>query len=190
MQLALVEKALPYSAASQADEQSRAAFSQQLGSAAGKNQGYRIDAGEYGLGFAQRIQPGREGLNPGERGEQQLFITPAGWCAAQRDGCRQRRVVVVLTKSPPQQSVAVPALDIGKVFELEALFGDIRQQEKQVGPMLPEVGGECLQAHRFIGELALDLDVARTPAVRCEKGAIEQQNTLGSHQVFILVMMS
>jgi hypothetical protein len=41
-----------------------------------------------------------------------------------------------------------------------------------------------------MAEFALDLDAAAIPAVRREAGTIEQEDTLGGHQVFILVMMS
>jgi hypothetical protein len=56
--------------------------------------------------------------------------------------------------------------------------------------MLPQIGAESLQAYRLMTELALELDTTGTPAVRREDGAIEKENALCGHQVFILVMMS
>ena len=149
-----------------------------------------MDAGKYGLRFAQRIQPGGEGFNPGEGGEQHFLVTPSFAGAAQRDCRRQRRVVVILAEAPLQQGGAVPALDIGKIFELEAFLGNVRQQVKDAGAMLLQVGGERFQPRRFATEFTLVPDAAGTPVVRREDGAVEQENALVSHQVFILVMMS
>jgi|GEM_PF-4755841 len=131
MQLALVEKGLPHPAAGHADKQHRAVADEELGGEPGQHQRHGIDAGKYGLGIAQRIQPGREGLDPGECGEQQFFIAPAGLGAPQRDGRGQRRIVEILAEAPLQQGGAIATLDIGNIFELEAFFGNVREQVKQ-----------------------------------------------------------
>jgi acyl CoA:acetate/3-ketoacid CoA transferase alpha subunit len=108
----------------------------------------------------------------------------------ERNRERQRRAVEVLTQAPLEQGIAIAALDIGQVFQLETFLGDVREQEEQAAAMLFEVSRECFQARRLVAELGFELDAAGSPIVGGESGAVSQQYAFRRHQVFILVMMS
>ncbi len=190
MQLARIEEALSHAAATQRDKQDRPRGSQQLADASGKHQGNRIYPGEIGLCRAQRLQPGREGLDPRQRGEQDFLIAPAGRRAPQRHRGRQGSVVVVLCQPALQQGLAVSPLHIGQALQLKAFLDGVRQQVKNAALVFLQVGGERLQPGRFGTELAFGTDTTGMPVMRREQVAIEQEDAFVGHQVFILVMMS
>jgi hypothetical protein len=190
MQFSLVEEGLSHAAAGQADEQDGSAIVQQQRGESGQHQRQGIDAGEYGLGLAQGIQPGREGFYPGQRREQDFLVAPSVLGAAEGNGRRQGGVVVILAEATLQERGAVGPLDIGQVLQLEAFFGNVGEHEEQAGLVLLEVAGEGFETCRFAAEFALEFDAPGVPVMRRKDGTVEKENALGGHQVFILVMMS
>ena len=153
-------------------------------------QRHGVHAGKDGLGFAQGIQPRSEGFRPRQCREENSFVAPSILGAPERNRERQRRAVEVLTQAPLEQGIAIAALDIGQVFQLETFLGDVREQEEQAAAMFFEVSRECFQARRLVAEFGFELDAAGSPMVGGESGAVSQQYAFRRHQVFILVMMS
>jgi hypothetical protein len=133
MQLALVEEALSHAAAGQGDQQDRPAFAQQLADrirqAPAEPNRPRQDWLPPRAGYPARVK-----VSTRVSAANRIFSSRrpvAG--AAQRDGRRQGGVVVILAEPALQQRVAVSALDIGQVLQLEAFLGGVRQQVEKAG---------------------------------------------------------
>jgi len=189
-QLALIEKVLSNPGGGQRDEQHRVAAGQPARRMGGKHQRYRVNAGKNRALLAQRVEPGRQRIRTGQRGEENFFVAPAAAGAAEGQRRGKWRAVKILTQATGNQCRTVAALDGGQVFELKAFVGNVGKQIKQTAAMLFEVDGKGGLPFRVGRKCLLVFDPALVRAVGQQADAVEQQDALGRHQVFILVMTS
>ena len=115
----------------------------------------RIDAGEGDVGAAESVEPGREEVAIGQRGEQDTFFLALRFPVTQRVRGGQSGREKQLFELAPDYRQSVAAAQEGDGLDLKTFFGDVREQREGAAGVLCEVGGKRLMAAGGRREYAL-----------------------------------
>jgi hypothetical protein len=158
-QAAVLDERLPQAGAIRAHHEAAAPARPEAGGERRREQGHRVDAGEPRTRGVERVEPGRDLLRIGERGEQQALVAAlARDRLAERQRRREARVAIALRQPALHHRVAVASAQVRDLIFVEILAGQVGEHRKERAALVAQVGAEALHSGVVRGEACLELE--------------------------------
>ena len=118
-----------------------------------------VHAGEARAGLFQRVEPLRELLGVGERGQQHALVAPLRReHRAERERRRKARVAIALGEPPREQRFAVRAAQMWNLLFVKILAGKVGEHGEERPLRAAQVFAKRVEAGLVGAELALELE--------------------------------